>query len=111
MSEFRSPIPLPYVPDNISIPQFIFRSGVPGRPVRPSNVPFFIEDGTGRAVTYEQVLDASLSGPSHFNEFLGPPSYLQPCQCIEHQVEYRYAPVLFRLRGFNLLSGPKDVGA
>lgn len=53
MSEFRSPVPLPHVPDNLSIPQFIFHSGTPGRPVRPSNVPFFIEDGTGRAVTYE----------------------------------------------------------
>ena len=65
MSEFRSPIPLPHVPDNISIPQFIFRSGTPGRPVRPSDVPFFIEDGTGRAVTYEQVLDAFFSGLAH----------------------------------------------
>lgn len=68
MSEFRSPVPLPHVPDDVSIPQFIFRSGTPGRPVRPSNVPFFIEDGTGRAVTYEQVCNVFFSGLAHLQQ-------------------------------------------
>jgi len=72
MSEFRSPVPLPHVPDDLSIPQFIFRSGTSGRPVRPSNAPFFIEDGTGRAVTYEQVCDAYFSGPAHLQRFYRP---------------------------------------
>ncbi|KDR85394.1 hypothetical protein GALMADRAFT_234245 [Galerina marginata CBS 339.88] len=53
MSEFRSPVPLPDIPDNLSIPQFILRTS-PSRPVRPKNVPFFIEDSTGRAVTFEE---------------------------------------------------------
>lgn len=59
MSEFRSPVPLPRIPDNLTIPQFILRTGgdaseSPSRPVRPSNVPFFIEDKTGRGVTYAE---------------------------------------------------------
>ncbi|KAF8167711.1 amp dependent CoA ligase [Crassisporium funariophilum] len=55
MSEFRSQVSLPHIPDNLSIPQFILRASSSPRPVRPSNVPFFIEDSTGRPVTYEQV--------------------------------------------------------
>ncbi|KAF8973603.1 amp dependent CoA ligase [Flammula alnicola] len=54
MSEFRSPVPLSHIPDDLSIPQFILRTEAPGRPVRPRTIPFFIEDGTGRAITYEQ---------------------------------------------------------
>ncbi|KAF8913049.1 amp dependent CoA ligase [Gymnopilus junonius] len=55
MSEFRSPVPLPDVPDNLSIPQFILRELSSSlRPIRPRNVPFFIEDSTGRGITYEE---------------------------------------------------------
>ncbi|PPQ65777.1 hypothetical protein CVT24_011994 [Panaeolus cyanescens] len=55
MSEFRSTVPLPPIPDDISIPQFILRSQCTPRPQRPRNVPFFIEDGTGRTLSYEEV--------------------------------------------------------
>ncbi|KAF9566127.1 phenylacetyl-CoA ligase [Agrocybe pediades] len=55
MSEFRSPIPLPHIPDNLTIPQFFLQpsTSTHSRPIRPSNVPFFINDRTGHGVTYE----------------------------------------------------------
>lgn len=55
MTEFRSPVALPPIPDQLSIPQFILRPGSPNGPNRPRNSPFFIEDGTGRTVSYEEV--------------------------------------------------------
>ncbi|EAU92729.2 AMP dependent CoA ligase [Coprinopsis cinerea okayama7 len=53
MTEFRNPIPLPHIPDDLTIPQFMLRE-ITGRPRRPRNVPFFIEDATGRAIGYEE---------------------------------------------------------
>jgi len=53
MPEFANPTPLPHIPDDLTIPQFMLRE-VTGRPQRPSNVPFFIEDATGRQVSYEE---------------------------------------------------------
>jgi len=55
MSHFSSPLLLPDIPDNLSIPQFFLQNTSLPRPQRPSNVPFFIEDRTSRQVTYEQV--------------------------------------------------------
>ncbi|KAH6916914.1 amp dependent CoA ligase [Coprinopsis sp. MPI-PUGE-AT-0042] len=54
MSEFRNPVPLPRIPDDLTIPQFMLRE-ISGRPARPSNVPYFIHDATGRAINYEEV--------------------------------------------------------
>ncbi|TFK36900.1 amp dependent CoA ligase [Crucibulum laeve] len=55
MTEFRSPYPLPAIPDDMSIPQFMFSSDFRKRPNRPTNVPFFIEDDTGRPIDFFQV--------------------------------------------------------
>jgi len=57
MTLFHSSVPLPDIPDNLTIPQFMLRElQLPsGRPVRPSNVPLFIEDDTGRGITFEEV--------------------------------------------------------
>ncbi|KAJ2919291.1 hypothetical protein MD484_g1184, partial [Candolleomyces efflorescens] len=54
MTLFQVDTPLPHIPDNLTIPQFMLRE-MSGRPVRPRNTPFFIEDTTGRNVTYEEV--------------------------------------------------------
>ncbi|KAF5323577.1 hypothetical protein D9611_005726 [Ephemerocybe angulata] len=54
MATFQVDTLLPHIPDDLTIPQFMLRE-MSGRPVRPRNVPFFIEDGTGRQVTYEEV--------------------------------------------------------
>lgn len=48
--EFRVDEPEPYIPDHLSIPQFMFDTTVVPRPQRPSGTPYFIEDATGRGV-------------------------------------------------------------
>ncbi|KAI0003772.1 hypothetical protein BJV74DRAFT_793389 [Russula compacta] len=50
MSEIVSSEPAPYIPDNLTIPQFLFHADHALRATRPGGVPFFIEDATGRAV-------------------------------------------------------------
>ena len=54
MSTFQVDTPLPHIPDDLTIPQFFLRE-ISGRPVRPRDVPFFIEDATGRKISYEEV--------------------------------------------------------
>ncbi|KAF8898943.1 phenylacetyl-CoA ligase [Infundibulicybe gibba] len=45
MSEvYPTTLPLPLIPDNLTIPQFIFDTSSAIRPVRPSRVPWLIED-------------------------------------------------------------------
>ncbi|KAJ3514401.1 hypothetical protein NLJ89_g2402 [Agrocybe chaxingu] len=55
MTLFGPKAPLPPIPDDVSIPQFMLRAADPSRPLRPSNIPFFIEDKTGRAISFEEV--------------------------------------------------------
>ena len=55
MTVFQNPAPLPYIPDDLTVAQFILREYLPSRPLRPRNVPYFIEDSTGREVNYEEV--------------------------------------------------------
>ena len=61
MTLFQSSIPLPPIPDNLIIPQFILREDPPLRPVRPSDVPYFIDDSSGRAYNYEEVCPSHVS--------------------------------------------------
>ncbi|TFK30835.1 amp dependent CoA ligase [Coprinopsis marcescibilis] len=53
MSLFYTTQPLPNIPDDLTIPQFMLRE-ISGRPRRPSNVPYFVEDLTGRRIGYEE---------------------------------------------------------
>ncbi|KAF8187779.1 phenylacetyl-CoA ligase [Pholiota molesta] len=46
--EFAARQPCPYVPDDVTIPQFIFDSRHETRPNRKPETPWLIEDGTGR---------------------------------------------------------------
>jgi 4-coumarate--CoA ligase len=55
MSEIVSSEPAPYIPDNLTIPQFLFHADHALRAIRPGGVPFFIEDATGRAVNSGEV--------------------------------------------------------
>lgn len=60
MTEFVSPgDPVPYIPDNLTITQFILDSAHSYRPLRPVNVPWLIEDATGRKIGLEEVTMAS----------------------------------------------------
>lgn len=56
MAELDSPAgELPYIPDNLTLAQFILDSQHPSRPVRKHGIPWFIEDHTGRTLGYEEV--------------------------------------------------------
>ncbi|KAF9033174.1 hypothetical protein BJ165DRAFT_1515946 [Panaeolus papilionaceus] len=61
MTEFCAAVSLPPVPDNITIPQFIFQPKCMTRPVRPANVPVFVDDATGKALFYDDVRQRTIS--------------------------------------------------
>ncbi|KXN86772.1 4-coumarate--CoA ligase-like 7 [Leucoagaricus sp. SymC.cos] len=48
--EFRVDEPEPYIPDHLSIPQFVFDTTIVPRPQRPRETPCFIDEATGRGV-------------------------------------------------------------
>ncbi|KAF9502465.1 phenylacetyl-CoA ligase [Pleurotus eryngii] len=54
MTIFRGP-PTPYIPDDLTIPQFILDSHHPTRPVRPHGTPWLIDDVTGTKVGFEEL--------------------------------------------------------
>ncbi|KAJ3556064.1 hypothetical protein NM688_g2238 [Phlebia brevispora] len=47
--------PLPHIPDDVTIPQFLLDSWHPIRPVKKELTPWFIEDATGRGITSEEI--------------------------------------------------------
>jgi 4-coumarate--CoA ligase len=55
MSELVSSEPVPFIPDNLTVPQFFFDTDHVLRATRPQGVPFFIEDATDRAVDSREV--------------------------------------------------------
>lgn len=64
MAEFTSPFgPLPHIPDDLTLPQFLLDSAHPRRPVRKEGIPWLIEDATGRRIGFEEVRVDSSSDP------------------------------------------------
>lgn len=55
MSEIYGPSLEAFVPDDLTLPQFILDSSHSLRPIRPSHVPWFIEDASGRGVGHEEI--------------------------------------------------------
>lgn len=56
MTEFESPFgPLPHIPDDLTLPQFLLDCAHPRRPVRKEGIPWLIEDATGRRIGFEEV--------------------------------------------------------
>ncbi|EJD03679.1 acetyl-CoA synthetase-like protein [Fomitiporia mediterranea MF3/22] len=55
MPEFRSAVSCPPIPDDLTAAQFILDSNHPNRPIRRGNVPWLIEDSTGRKVEFEEI--------------------------------------------------------
>ena len=54
--QFTAPVrPPPHVPDDLTIPQFLLDSRHPLRPLNTFANPWFIEEGTGRNVGFEEV--------------------------------------------------------
>ena len=61
MTEFVSlGDPFPYIPDNLTLVQFVLDSTHPYKPHRPQGVPWLIEDTTGRKIGFEEVTLAAL---------------------------------------------------
>ncbi|KAH8992508.1 phenylacetyl-CoA ligase [Lactarius akahatsu] len=55
MTELVASEPAPFIPDNLTIPQFFFDSDHTLKATRPQGVPFFIEDATGRGIDSREV--------------------------------------------------------
>ncbi|KAF9236498.1 phenylacetyl-CoA ligase [Melanogaster broomeanus] len=56
MAELLSPAgALPFIPDDLTLAQFILDSQHPSRPVRKHGTPWIIEDHTGKTVGYEEI--------------------------------------------------------
>ncbi|KAF9270001.1 amp dependent CoA ligase [Marasmius fiardii PR-910] len=58
ITEFRSPLypgPLPHIPDDLTVSQFILDHQYPQRPSRSEHVPFLIEDRSGRPIHLREV--------------------------------------------------------
>lgn len=53
--EFHSPTPCPPIPDDLTIPQVMLDNYHPLRPFRAGNIPWLIDDATGREVGFEEV--------------------------------------------------------
>uniref|UniRef100_D8PTE7 Acetyl-CoA synthetase-like protein n=1 Tax=Schizophyllum commune (strain H4-8 / FGSC 9210) TaxID=578458 RepID=D8PTE7_SCHCM len=61
--EFCSAYPsrLPRIPDDLTIPQFFLDHDMPERPKVPHSVPWFVEDRTGKGITYPEVRKRTLA--------------------------------------------------
>ena len=55
MTEIVSSEPAPFIPDNLTLPQFFFDSDHSLKATRPPGVPYFIEDATGRGISSREV--------------------------------------------------------
>ena len=56
MAEFQSSArTLPFIPNNLTVPQFFLDYTHPIRPFRKDGEPWMIDDETGREVGYEEV--------------------------------------------------------
>ncbi|KAL0951462.1 hypothetical protein HGRIS_008150 [Hohenbuehelia grisea] len=53
--EFSVQIPLPAIPDDLTVPQFLLDSQHPSRPRRPEGVPWLVEDASGRPIGLEEI--------------------------------------------------------
>lgn len=53
--EFRVDDPEPYIPDHLTLPQFVWDNTVVTRPRRFPETPYFIEEATGRKISEDEV--------------------------------------------------------
>ncbi len=72
---------------NLTVPQFILDSPHELRPHRKDDIPWFIEDGTGRTLCYAEVviLNMPISGRSRAT---GPPTYARAGERAKFEVEF-----------------------
>ncbi|KAL5494984.1 hypothetical protein ACEPAI_446 [Sanghuangporus weigelae] len=55
MVEICSPVPCPPIPDDLTAVQFLLDSHHPTRPIRTGNIPWLIEDKTGKKIGLEEI--------------------------------------------------------
>ncbi|KAG2010345.1 phenylacetyl-CoA ligase, variant 2 [Coprinopsis cinerea AmutBmut pab1-1] len=58
--EFTSPIPLPPIPDDVTLQKFLMELDHVAKPHRGFDIPLMIDPDTGRRVTWHEVQDRSL---------------------------------------------------
>ena len=87
-----SKIPLTFIPDNLTIPQFFLDAQNPARALREEGNPWFIDDITGRKVGLEEV--SLRNGPVFVSRvdrrlipLKGTSSDVWPRQCHEYTLE------------------------
>lgn len=57
MSEYVAEGILPVIPDDLTVPQFILDSSHSTRPIRKQDIPWLVDDTTGRRIGFEEVSD------------------------------------------------------
>ncbi|KAJ7693393.1 amp dependent CoA ligase [Mycena rosella] len=55
MPEFSSSIPLPHIPEDLTLEQFILRDTDDNRPLRPDSAPWLVSDETGRSLGLKEI--------------------------------------------------------
>lgn len=50
---------LPFIPDNLTIPQFFLDSQHPIKPLRKHGIPWLVEEASGRKIGFEEVSDVT----------------------------------------------------
>ncbi|KAI0304294.1 amp dependent CoA ligase [Multifurca ochricompacta] len=55
MGEYVAEENLPYIPDDLTLPQFILDSSHPTRPIRRHGISWFVDDTTGSQIGFEEV--------------------------------------------------------
>jgi len=89
MTEISAPIStLPFIPDNLTIPQFILDAHHPSRPLRKDGMPWLIEDESGREIGVEEVNRLIKTFIFFSYVSLAPCSYLWFGEFTEHPMEY-----------------------
>ena len=52
---YKSTLPLPFIPSDLTIPQFFLDGHHPTKLLRTEGIPWLIEDRTGRKIGIEEV--------------------------------------------------------
>jgi hypothetical protein len=116
MTEFvSSGGPLPHIPDNLTLTQFIFNSTHECRPVRPQGVPWLVEDATGRKIGLEEVTMVFLlyTSTHYLNPYEDSNSGFWAGKCVELEMGHTYvSPFLQISLRFHpqINPGENDVG-
>ena len=95
MPVFTSPIPCPDIPDDLTCAQFLLDAHHPTRPTRPQDVPWLIDDSTGRRIGFEEVMSSLLHIELRLiSEGSDPDPRVWCCKCYAQTLGNRYVVTL-----------------